>query len=87
MKVTVVHDDEGDIIAISEVVDLKQAKSQFAEAGIVPGKDQKTLDLELAAEFVQMPLRDIYRLYRVDRTTSKLVKRKEPREMPPVARR
>ena len=86
MKLTIVHDENGHIIALSQVVDLKQARSKFVEVGVIPGKGQRTLDFELTGEFDQMPLREIYRLYRVDHTTSKLVRSKEPREMPPVRR-
>ena len=83
MKLTIVHDRKGNIIAISEVVDLKQARSNFAEAGVIPGKSQLKLDVELTE---QVSPRDIYKLYRVDRAASKLVRLKKPREMPPVRR-
>jgi hypothetical protein len=81
MKLTVVHDKKGNIIAISEVVDLKGAGSNFVEAGIIPGKGQLKLDVELTEEIATW---DVYKLYRVDRAASKLVKLKKPREMPPL---
>ena len=86
MKLSVVHDKSGQIIALSEIVDLKQVGSKFVEVGIIPGKGQQTLEVELTGELDQMPLPEIYRLYRVDRAKSKLVKSKRPRKMPPVER-
>jgi hypothetical protein len=84
MKLTIVHDKKGNIVAISEVVDLKAAGSNFKEAGIIPGKGQLKLDIEFDEEIATW---DVYRLYRVDRATAKLVKLKKPREMPSLMRR
>jgi hypothetical protein len=56
MKLTVVHDKKGNIIAISEVVDLKAAGSNFVEAGIIPGKGQLKLDVELTEEMATWAL-------------------------------
>ena len=36
MKATVVHDENGRIIAISKAVDLEEAGSKFTRAGIIP---------------------------------------------------
>jgi hypothetical protein len=83
MKLTVVHDKKGNILAISEVVDLKQAGSNFVEVGVIPGKGQLKLDVEFTAE---MSALDIYKQYRVDRAKSKLVKLKKPRKMPSQTR-
>lgn len=84
MKLTIVHDKKGNIVAISEVVDLKAARSNFMEAGIIPGKGQLKLDIDVDEE---MAAWDVYRLYRVDRAASKLVKLKKPRKMPSLIRR
>jgi hypothetical protein len=84
MKLTIVHDKKGNIVAISEVVDLKAVGSNFVEAGIIPGKGQLKLDVELAEEISAW---DVYKLYRVDLAASKLVKLKKPREMPPLMKR
>jgi hypothetical protein len=86
MKLIIVHDKNGHIVAISKVVDPKQVGSKFVEVGLIPGKGQRMLEVELTGESDEMPLREIYRLYRVDHARSKLVKSKEPREMPPVRR-
>jgi len=75
MKATVVYDEHGDIIAISKTLDLKRAGSKFVKAGMIPGKGQRTLDVELTEEIAKMHLGDIHMRYRVDSVTSKLVKR------------
>jgi hypothetical protein len=75
MKATVVHDEDGQIIAISQVVDLERAGSKFVRAAIVPSGGQQALGVELNEELASMRLRDIHRHYKVDRATSKLVRR------------
>jgi len=75
MKATVVYDENGQIIAISKAVDLREAGSKFTEAGIIPGEGQHALEVELTEELASMRLRDIHQHYRLDRMTSKLVKR------------
>ncbi len=75
MKATVVYDEHDQIIAISKVADLKRAGSKFVKAGIMPGKGQRTLDVELTEELASMRLRDVHKHYHVNRVTSKLVKR------------
>jgi hypothetical protein len=84
MKLRVVHDKKGSIIAISKVVDLQQSGADF-----FPGKGQLISDVELTDE---MSLLDIYKLYCVDRAkskraTSKLVKLKKPWKPPRRAKR
>jgi len=75
MKATVVHDEHDQIIAISKDVDLKQAGSKFVKAGIMPGKGQRVLHVELTAELEKMHLRDLHKHYQVDHSKSKLVKK------------
>lgn len=75
MKVTVLHDENGHIIAISKVLDLKHVGSKAVKEGIIPGQGQFTLDVELAEELTGMQLLDLHKHYRVDRVNSKLVKR------------
>ena len=84
MKLRIVHDKKGSIIAISNVVDLQQSAADF-----FPGKGQLISDVEHNDE---MSLLDIYKLYRVDRAkskraTSKLVKLKKPWKPPRRAKR
>jgi hypothetical protein len=75
MKVTVLHDHNGHIIGISKVMDTRVAGSKAIEAGIIPGKGQFMLDIELTQEHAGMRLLDIQKHYRVDRDKSELVKR------------
>jgi hypothetical protein len=75
MKAVVVYNEHGQIIAISKAVDLRQAGSKFARAGVIPGEAQHVLDVDLTGELASMHLRDIHQHYHVDRVTSKLVRR------------
>ena len=75
MKATVLHDENGHIIGISKVMDAKVAGSKAIEVGIIPGKGQFMLDIDLSQEHAAMRLLDIQKHYRVDRDKSKLVKR------------
>ena len=74
MKATVVHDENGRIIAITKAVDLQEAGSKFTRAGIIPGPGQYALDMELTGELERMRLLDIHRSHLVDRVASKLVR-------------
>ncbi len=40
MKVHILHDEHGKIIAISKEVDLKQAETKLIKTGMLPGKGQ-----------------------------------------------
>jgi hypothetical protein len=75
MKAVVVHDERGQITAISKAVDLNQAGSKFVSMGLIPGEGQYALDVELTEELSGMRLPDIHQSYKVDRATSRLVKR------------
>jgi len=73
MKVTVLHNEHGRIISMSKPY-LKHAGSKFEKIGILPGKGQLILDIELASEQAKMPLLDLHKLYHLDRVKSILVK-------------
>ncbi|MGD0934459.1 MAG: hypothetical protein ABR922_07780 [Streptosporangiaceae bacterium] len=75
MKAVVVHDERGQITAISKAVDLNQAGNKFVSMGVIPGEGQYALDVELTEELSGMRLSDIHQSYEVDRATSRLVKR------------
>jgi hypothetical protein len=77
MKATIICDEHDYIISIAKVVDLKQAGSKFAKAGIIPGNGQRAIHVELSAELEKMHLRDIHKHYRVDHATSKLVRKQD----------
>lgn len=74
MKATVVHDENGQIIAISKTVNLQQAGSKFTRAGIIPGQGQNALEVELTEELESMRPLDIHQNYRVDRAAARLVR-------------
>ena len=75
MKAAVLHDEQGEIIAISKIGDLGASGSKFASAGIVPAPGQTLLDVELLAADADRPLRELHEQYRVDVAAKKLVKR------------
>ena len=74
MKATILHDEHGKIIAISKIGNLKQAGSKFTTVGMRPGPHQRMIETELSAEDDARPLPELHTAYRVDITTSKLVK-------------
>jgi hypothetical protein len=74
MKVTLLHDEQGRIFAISTDVDLKASGSKFTNVGMVPGPGQRKLEMELSGEPEKSALLDLHRHFRVDRAISKLVK-------------
>lgn len=78
MKATFLHDQDGRILAISKPVDLKQAGSKFTRAGMVAGRGQRLLDLDLAEEHASKSLRELHEQFQIDLATSKLVKKREP---------
>jgi hypothetical protein len=75
VKATILHDEHGRILAISKAEDLKKAGSKFATASLIPGPGQRKLEIELSEEQEKRPLPELHEEYRVDLTTSKLVKK------------
>ena len=75
MKSTILHDEHGEIVAISKIGNLKEAGSKFVKVGMVPGAGQRVLEIELSREEEKRTLRDLHAEYRVDLATSKLIKK------------
>lgn len=75
MKASIVHDEHGGIISISKSQNLKEAGSKFTKVGMIPGKGQQIVEVELSGELEKTPLRDLHRTHRVDVANAKLVKR------------
>jgi len=75
MKVTVVHDDHGEIVSIAKIGDLAQAGSKFTRAGLLPGEGQSVVEIELDEEQAARPVREIHASYRVDPASSTLVQK------------
>ena len=77
MKVTLLHDEQGRILAISTDVDLNQSGSKFMKVGMLAGPGQRKLEVELAGEPDKRALLELHKQFRVDTATSTLVKNGE----------
>jgi hypothetical protein len=55
MKATVLHDERGEIIAISKIHNLQASGSKFTKVGMLPAAGQRILEVELSAEDEQRP--------------------------------
>ena len=75
MKASIVHDEHGEIISVSKIANLKEAGSKFTKVGMVPGRGQRLVEVELSGGAEKKALVDLHREYRVDLATFKLVKR------------
>jgi len=74
MKATILHDEHGKILGISKTVDLKQAGSKFTQFGMLPGRGQQAIEIELSRDDQHRSMRELHADYRVDVSTSRLVK-------------
>lgn len=75
MKATVLYDEHGQILAISNTDDREEAGSKFDRAGMVPGPGQRILDVELSDDDAGRPLPKLHQEYRVDLATSTLTQK------------
>ena len=75
MKTTILYDETGVIIAMSKVGAPTEARGKFGEFRMVPRPGQKLIEVELSSEDEKRPLLELYKAYRVDVVTSKLVKK------------
>jgi hypothetical protein len=66
MKISVLHDQDGNIIAISKVGDLQAAGSKFSRVGMRPGNGQHLLEIVLRGEQGRKSLRELHDEYRVE---------------------
>jgi hypothetical protein len=73
MKITILHDDHGQIIATSKTAD--SAPGEFKGLGIIPRKGQKLLEIELSGGLEHAPIHELYKHYHIDVHNSKLVKK------------
>jgi hypothetical protein len=76
MRLSILHDQHGQIIATAKVGNLKEAGSKFSKVGMVPRKGQGLVEIELTGGLENVPSQDLNNNYRVDLHTAKLVKRK-----------
>jgi hypothetical protein len=75
MKATILHDEHGKIIAVSKIGDLKEAGSKFTKVGMIPGKGQRMLVVELSGEEAKRPILEFHTEYVVDISNSRLAKK------------
>jgi hypothetical protein len=75
MKIGVLHDERGKIIALSKVGDLQAAGSEFTRVGMLPGKGQQVREIELGGEHEGKSLLELHNECHVHLATSKLVKK------------
>jgi hypothetical protein len=75
MKATILHDEHGKVIAVSKIGDLKEAGSKFTKVGMIPGKGQRMLEVELSGDEANRSILEIHTEYVVDVRNAKLVKK------------
>ena len=75
MKITILHNERGEIIAISKIDNLQKSGSKFAKAGMLPARGQSILETELSSEHQKHSLSELHEHYRVDISAAKLVKK------------
>jgi hypothetical protein len=75
MKITVLHDEHGAIVAISRIENLHSAGSKFTKVGMMPAAGQHMIEVELSGEEEQQSVKELHESYRVDVSTHKLIKR------------
>ena len=75
MKLSILHDDHGRIIATSKIEELKGSKL-FARVGMIPGAGQHLVEVNLRGELEGISLQELHGQYHVDLGTSGLVKNK-----------
>jgi hypothetical protein len=68
------HDDHGRLVAIAKLGELKEAGSRFVRAGMLAGRGQRIVEVDLDEEIEKIPLRELHAGYRFDLSSSKLVK-------------
>jgi hypothetical protein len=78
MKATILHDEHGQIIAVSMPGDFQQAGSNFTKVGVIPGRGQRLLETDLEGGLEHVAVLELHKEYHVDLARSKLVKGKSP---------
>lgn len=70
MKLTILYDEQGRIVATARVRDSK--------AGTIPGPGQRLVEVDLSGELENTPLLDLHKGYHIDLRTSQLTKNGTP---------
>jgi hypothetical protein len=66
MKISIVSDQHGKILSISQSGDVGEKVSGIAKAGIYPEAGQTTHEVELPPELEKTPLLDLHNKFRID---------------------
>jgi hypothetical protein len=74
MKATILHNDRGEILAISRIADLSTSGSKFKSAGMMAAPGQRIIEVELPAEDGRRGLSELHKHYRVDVSKRELVR-------------
>ena len=77
MKLTVLYDEQGRILATSRIRDLTEVGSNYSH-GMVPGPGQRLLEVDLSGDLERTPPLELHKGYRIDLRTSQLTKNETP---------
>jgi hypothetical protein len=75
MKASILHDEHGEILAISKITDLTETGSKFTSARMWPGSGQWLIEVELSEDEQKLPLRELHSNHVVNVAASKLEKK------------
>lgn len=78
MKATVLYDEHGRILAVSQVEDRDQAGSTFDSVGMVPGPGQRALEAEFPDDLAERAPASLHEEFRVDPVSGSLVRKGSP---------
>jgi hypothetical protein len=74
MKLSVVADQHGNIVSITQPGDVGDKVSGIMKAGVEPGKGQTIHEIQMTKELEKMNLLDIHKGYKVDLKKGTLIK-------------
>ena len=74
MKLTVVADQGGKIVSITQFGDVGDKVSGITKAGVEAGKGHSVHEIDVPRELEKTPLLDIHKGYKLDLTSKQLVK-------------
>ena len=75
MKVSILHDEHGQIVAVSDIGDLNSSGSKFKQVGMIPAAGQQLLEVELSGDDEKRSFIELHQHYRVDTSAKKLIKK------------
>jgi hypothetical protein len=75
-KINVLHNEHGEIIAISNVGNLEGAGIKFSDARMIPAKGQNILEIVLRGEQEKKSMLELHKDFRMDLSTATLVNKR-----------